>query len=84
MDKERLREIFHPLFNKISNISIAAGSNIELLRQESKKTATSEELSKKIAHLTEVLAKIEENASALNEALSNIYDMLSREDNPGL
>lgn len=82
MDKEKIKQIFHPLFNKISNICIAAGSNRELLKEAELKEISSEELNSRVSHLVEVLAKIEENANSLNKALEELYMILAGEKKP--
>jgi len=76
MNKEKLKQIFHPLFNKISNICIAASSNRALLKEEELEKISSAELKERLSHLTQVLTRIEDNANALNKTLEEFYESL--------
>ncbi|MBU2540761.1 MAG: hypothetical protein KJ593_02565 [Candidatus Omnitrophica bacterium] len=79
MDKDKLKELLHPLFNKISNICLAAGSNREILKQEGLYKLSDEDLEERISHIIDVLGSIEENAKSLNKALGELYELLAKE-----
>jgi hypothetical protein len=73
MDEERLRKVFHSVFNKINNITIACAANRKILQGEDLGKLSAEELRRRIHDLLDVLTRIEENASILSSDLQDFY-----------
>ncbi|MBU2541217.1 MAG: hypothetical protein KJ593_04885 [Candidatus Omnitrophica bacterium] len=80
MRQIKLEEIFHPIFNKISNIGIAAALNKKILEEDTTKLS-SKELEAKFSHIIDVLGSIEENCNALHDYMKAIYERLDKETN---
>lgn len=79
MEKHKLKEVFHSLFNKINNIFTAVGSNKMILEEDLNKLS-SEELKQRISDLADALRMIEKNILILNKSLQEVYESLKREE----
>jgi len=82
MDKDKLKKIFHSLFNKINNICIAAGSGKKILEEEGLNKLSDEEVKASISHLVKALRRIEENARNMDKNLQEFYESLVKEEAP--
>lgn len=82
MNRDKLKSLFHSLFNKINNICVAAGSNKKILQEEDLDKLSPLELKKRILMLIEVLDRIEENARSMDKTLREPYDSLINQTNP--
>ncbi|OGX15057.1 MAG: hypothetical protein A2166_06470 [Omnitrophica WOR_2 bacterium RBG_13_41_10] len=80
MDKDKIKTLFHSLFNKVGTIAVGVASTENLLRKEELNTISPEELKKRIFHLLKVLNKVEENSIALNKTLEELYRELSAQE----
>ena len=82
MDKDKLKKLFHSLFNEINNICVAAGLNKRILEEENLDTLSQEELKAKTSQLVEALGRIDENARTLNKSLQEFYESLAKQTSP--
>lgn len=76
MDKDKAKEVFHGLFNKINNICVAISAAKDTIKHPDAGQTCSEALS---ADLLNALHKIEENIRALNVSLEEVYKTIKHE-----
>lgn len=79
-NKDKIIQLFHLLFNKISVIAVGVASTENLLQEEELKKISHTEFKKRIRHVIKVLSKIEENAAFLNKTLEELYLRLITKD----
>ncbi|MDP2939890.1 MAG: hypothetical protein Q8O13_07420 [Candidatus Omnitrophota bacterium] len=78
--EDKLKDIFHSLFNKINNINVAAGLNKKILQEENLDSLLKEGLIERISQIVQVFERIEDNARSLDENLKLLFKSF-KEDN---
>jgi hypothetical protein len=78
MELDKIREVFHALFNKINNIFTAVGAN-KMIFDENLDRLSPQELKARIKDMCEALKVIEKNILILNDGVQEVYEGLKRE-----